>query len=261
MQNKTALVTGANRGLGLSTCRTLAQKGFRVFLTSRNEQAGQRAAAGLSGEGRVEYLPLDVSDDKSIARLEQEIQRRKVWIDVLVNNAGIALRGFDAHIAAKTLDVNFSGALHVTEALLPHMADDSNIVMVSSGLGALSSVSPELQAKFTDPALMRKALVDLMRSFVEAVKLGRHAQDGWPSSAYAVSKVGLNALVRILAPQLQSKNIRINSVCPGWVRTDMGGAGATRSVEEGAASILWAALLEKGGPTGGVFRDGKPISW
>ena len=112
-----------------------------------------------------------------------------------------------------------------------------------------------------DAVPFRERLVALMNRFVDDVAAGRHAAAGWPSSAYRVSKIGLNALTRVLSRELAPRHIRVNSVCPGWVRTDMGGAGAARSVEEGAASVLWAARLGRDGPTGGFFRDGNPVEW
>jgi NAD(P)-dependent dehydrogenase (short-subunit alcohol dehydrogenase family) len=133
-------------------------------------------------------------------------------------------------------------------------------VMVSSGMGELSCLGSALRDRFLDPHLTRDALIALMRAFIEDVEHGRHSKVGWPSSAYAVSKVGMNALVRILAPELAGRKIRVNAVTPGWVRTDMGGTGAPRSVEDGAASIVWAAAAEDG-PTGGFFRDGQQTSW
>jgi NAD(P)-dependent dehydrogenase (short-subunit alcohol dehydrogenase family) len=138
--------------------------------------------------------------------------------------------------------------------------DGGSVVMVSSGLGEVSCLAPLLRKRFVSPGLARDELVALVRSFVRDVETGRHTEAGWPSSAYQVSKVGLNALTRVLARELAPRRVRVNAVCPGWVRTDMGGAGATRSVEDGATSIVWAAALEDG-PTGGFFRDGRPIPW
>jgi NAD(P)-dependent dehydrogenase (short-subunit alcohol dehydrogenase family) len=168
--------------------------------------------------------------------------------------------GFDARVAKTTLDVNFFGAVRVTDTFLPLLRDDANIVMVSSGLGEVSCLSPSLRQRFLDPHLDRDALMVLMRSFIDDVEHSRHSKAGWPSSSYAVSKVGMNAFVRILAPSLMGRRIRVNAVTPGWVRTDMGGKSAPRSLEVGAASIVWAAVLE-GGPTGGFFRDGEPNPW
>jgi NAD(P)-dependent dehydrogenase (short-subunit alcohol dehydrogenase family) len=203
---------------------------------------------------------LDVTNAGSIAKLAAELRRDDIKLAALVNNAAISLDGFNMTVVVRTLETNFFGAMRVTDELLPLCAADAKLVMVSSGLGELSCLSQELQAKFSDPLLTREGLVALMRSFVREVELGRHAQAGWPSSAYRVSKVGLNAFARLLARELGESRIRVNAVCPGWVRTDMGGPGAARSVEQGGASIVWAATLE-GGPTGGFFRDGKAIAF
>jgi carbonyl reductase 1 len=258
---RVALVTGANRGLGRETVRQLARRGFHAILTSRNEADGRAAIRELEKEGlSVEHRPLDVASSEGIEELAGALRHEGTKLHALVNNAGIAMNGFDAEVARKTLEVNFFGARRVTDALLPHVADGGNIVMVSSGMGELSGVAPPLRARFADPALTREALIDLAQSFVRDVKEGRHTQAGWPSSAYRVSKIALNALTRILARELRPRNIRVNAACPGWVRTDMGGPSASRGVEEGAASIVWAALLEDD-TTGGFFRDGKPAAW
>jgi NAD(P)-dependent dehydrogenase (short-subunit alcohol dehydrogenase family) len=261
---RTALVTGANRGLGFETSRQLAALGARVILTSRDPGEARAAAARLGAEGRtVEARALDVTDRASIDTLATSLSREGTRLDALVNNAGVALTGFDADVARRTLAVNFFGALAVTDALAPSMRDGGNVVMVSSGMGELSSVSPALRARLLDAGLTRDELVALLGAFPGDVEARRHRQVGWPSSAYAVSKVGLNALVRLLAPTLAPRRIRVNAVCPGWVRTDMGGRGAPRGVEQGAASIVWGATLEgtSGEPTGGFFRDGRPIAW
>jgi carbonyl reductase 1 len=133
--------------------------------------------------------------------------------------------------------------------------------MVSSGVGELTGFGPELRARFLAADLDRAGLDALAREFVEAVLRGDHGQRGWPSNAYKVSKAAMNALVRVLAPALAKREIAVNAVCPGWVRTDMGGKSAPRSVEKGAGGIVWATTLPPGGPTGGFFRDGKPIPW
>jgi carbonyl reductase 1 len=141
--------------------------------------------------------------------------------------------------------------------------------MVSSGLGELSGVAPALRGAFADPALSREALFALTDRFVAEVASGAYRKSGWPSSAYRVSKIAMNAYVRILARELESprdpRAILVNAACPGWVRTAMGGASAPRSVEAGAKTPLWLALLpvanEAAGPTGGFYRDERPIPW
>ncbi len=262
---RTALVTGANRGLGLETARQLAAGGTRVIVTSRAAAAARAAAQTLAANappGSVVALaaPFDVADADGIAAAADRLREEKTKIDVLVNNAGIAMDGFNAEVARRTIEVNFFGPLRVTEALLPLIPDGGTIVMVSSGMGELSGVDAGLRARFTDAALSRDELAALAREFVADVAAGRHRERGWPSSGYRVSKIALNVLVRVWAPELAARRIIINAVCPGWVRTDMGGRGASRSVEKGAASIVWAATRE-GEPTGGFFRDGRRIDW
>ncbi len=261
-EKPTALVTGANRGLGYETCRQFGKRGYRVLLTSRGEREGQAAAAKLAAEDLdVEYRRLDVEDAASVAALADSLAAERRTLDVLVNNAAVALDGFDATVARRTTDINVLGALRVTDALLPILADGGTIVMVSSGVGELTGFSRELRARVLDKGLTRHGLVALVDAFVRDVAEGTWRDAGWPGSAYKVSKASLNALTRILAAELAPRRIKVNSVCPGWVRTDMGGAHAPRSLGQGAASIVWAAVLEPDGPTGGFFRDGKPIPW
>jgi carbonyl reductase 1 len=257
--SRIAVVTGGNRGLGLETCRQLAEKNLRVVLTARDPAAAEAAARGIDGE--VEARRLDVADPASIAELAEALARDHGNIHVLVNNAAIALRGFDAEVARKTVDVNVIGTRNVTDALRPLLSPPASIVMVSSGVGELAGLPPDLRARFAAPELTRSGLDALIEEFVADVAAGRHGERGWPSSGYKVSKVALNALTRVLARELDGSGILVNAVCPGWVRTDMGGSGADRSVEDGARSIVWAATLEADGPSGGFFRDGAAISW
>lgn len=172
-----------------------------------------------------------------------------------------ALSGFDADRARRTIATNLLGAIAVTDALGPLLEAPASIVMVSSGLGVLAGLSPERRRDFEDPALTRERLVALVEQFVQDVADGTYAAKGWPGSAYRVSKIALNAFTRILARELEGTGIRVNAVCPGWVRTDMGGPEATQSVEEGARGIVWAATLPPQGPSGGFFRDGARVPW
>jgi NAD(P)-dependent dehydrogenase (short-subunit alcohol dehydrogenase family) len=255
---KTAVVTGANQGIGLETARQLVERGYRVIVTSRNAAAGKTAAAGIGAE----YHPLDVTSADDVAVLAADLKREHRTVDVLVNNAGISMHGFNGKVVHDTLAVNFFGALAVTDALLPLIADRGVIVMVSSGMGELGAFSRALRARFLAPDLTREGLVALVNEFVAAVAAGNHEKAGWPSSAYRVSKAALNALARVLARDLAPRGIRVNAVCPGWVRTRMGGSGASRSVEKGAASVIWAATLgDRDTTSGGFFRDGKAIGW
>src|SRR5215212_8936322 len=215
---RVALVSGGNRGIGLEIVRQLAEMGTTVILGSRDEEQGQAAAEGLSGDVVVKQL--DVADEKSIDRLASFVEDELGRLDILVNNAGIAndrdRRGVDADLdrVREALEANLFGAWRLCEVFVPLMQRHGygRIVNISSGMGALNDM-------------------------------------GGGSPAYRVSKTALNALTRIL----------VNSVCPGWVRTEMGGQGASRSVEEGADTPVWAATLPNNGPTGGFFRDRRRI--
>lgn len=254
MSQRVAVVTGANRGIGVAIARELVARGLRVVGTSRSPDG--KAAIEEAG---AEHHLLDVTSDASVERLASDVGE----LDVLVNNAGTSMNGFDANVARETLDTNYFGALRVTERLLPALRDGGRIVMVSSMMGELSSVSPELRARFSSSTLTKAELALLLESFVTDVAAGTHAKRGWPSSCYRVSKVGMNALTRIYARELEGdpRRILVNAASPGWVRTRMGGAGAPRSPEEGARTPVWLALLPGGGPTGGFFHDERAISF
>ncbi len=256
----TALVTGANRGLGLETCIQLKADGFRVILTSRNENEGTAAARKLDPEGKdVLYHQLDITDSGSIATLAKDLPRLASQLDVLVNNAGIGSWGADRRASIRTIETNYFGSRDVTDALLPFIPDGGRVVMVSSGLGELSTLGRDLRPQFADPSLTRPALDSLVSSYLASLEAGETKRSGWPS-AYSVSKVALNSLTRILARELSPRGIRVNAVCPGWVRTDMGGRGATRSVPVGGRSIVLGVMLPNDA-TGGFYRDGKRIDW
>lgn len=257
-----AVVTGGNRGLGLETGRQLAQRGLTVVLASRDPAQGRRAADRLCAQGlSVVTSPLDVTDAASVAALAETLQRDFGVIDVLVNNAGVALEGFSADVARRTLAVNCLGVITVVDHLLPLLSSHGRIVMVSSGMGQSAGLPPALRAEFLDPTLTRARLLELLDAFVQDVEIGQLSRRGWPRNAYQISKAALNSFTRLLARELASTGIRVNAVCPGWVRTDMGGRSAPRSVEEGARGVVWAALLGEDGPSGGFFRDGRPIAW
>ena len=197
---RVALVTGANRGIGREIAGQLAQAGLHVLAAAR--------------EPGAEEILLDVTRKEHIDALTG---RLKSGLDVLVNNAGTSLNGFNADVAKRTLDVNFFGPMNITDALLPRLRKGARIVMVSSGMGELSHVGPQLRKRFENPKLDRIELVDLMQSFLHEVAAGEHEKNGWPSNAYSVSKVGLNALTRVLARELASdtRGILVNAACPG----------------------------------------------
>jgi carbonyl reductase 1 len=225
----TALITGTSRGIGREVARTLAAEGWQVISGVRDPKT---APPGTRAEA------LDVGDPGSIAALAERLRARSERLDALVNNAGVYSG------AAKRLiwDVNLLGPLRLTRALEPLLAPNARVVMVTSGLGRISDQSRSLIERLSNPEL---SLADLERLAGEA------------PGGYGASKAALSALARVFAKELKPRGIMVNAINPGWCRTDMGGSGAPRSVEQGAASVLWGVRLAPGGPTGGVFKDGK----
>ena len=250
---RAALVTGGNRGIGQQVARVLAEQGWDVLVAARDRAKGEAAAARLRREtgGRLKAVELDVTSDDSVAAAATRLRDGAIRLDALVNNAGIygAARGPDG--VARTIETNFFGPLRVTLAMLPLLREGATITNVTSGLGALANLDEPHRRLLADPALTREALVARVHDFV------RDGGRGWGGDAYGVSKAALNALTRVLAAELAPRAIKVNATCPGWVRTDMGGRGAPRSVEEGAASVLFGVTATE---TGGVFRDGARIA-
>lgn len=226
-----AVVTGANRGLGLEVCRQLADLGYATVLAARNLAKGRAAAAELDGSGRVVATQLDVTDEASVHAAAEWVETRFGRCDALVNNAAIHYDTWqqgvtaDLSVVREALETNLLGAWRVALAFLPMLrkAPHGRIVNVTSEGGSLAGMS-----------------------------------GGTP--AYSVSKAALNALTRTLAGELRHTRILVNAICPGWTATDMGGHGG-RPVRDGAASIVWAVTLPADGPTGGFFRDGRPVPW
>lgn len=259
LARRVALVTGATRGIGEAIAHELARHELEVIVSGRDAHQGEKVARELGGAASFEAL--DVTDPKSI---EAIAVRLAGGLDVLVNNAGASFDGFDAAVARRTLDVNFVGMMKLTDRLLPHLRPGARVVMVSSGMGSVSSLGPELQRQVMNPTLDRAGLVAFVDRFVDDVAAGRHAKNGWPSNAYRVSKIAMNAYVRILARELigDPRGVLVNAACPGWVRTAMGGSGAPRSPNEGAKTPSWLALLPPGDArSGGFYRDEKPAEW
>jgi NAD(P)-dependent dehydrogenase (short-subunit alcohol dehydrogenase family) len=228
---RVALVSGANRGIGRDVARLLAARGMTVVLGARDARAGHAATAALQRQRLdVRACQLDVTEPVSVEAAALLIEREIGRLDVLVNNAGVYPAGegasMDMAVAELAWQTNALGAWRLAVATIPLMRRRrwGRIVNVSSEAGSLAS----------------------MGSFM---------------SAYNVSKAALNAVTRVLADDLRGSGILVNSVCPGWVATDMGGPGAPRRPEEGAGSVLWAALLPDDGPTGGFYRNGRPLPW
>ncbi len=243
---KTVLITGGNRGIGQQVARVLATQKWDVLVGARDKAKGDSAVARLRKEtgGRLKVVELDVTSEASIATAAQKLRDGAIVLDALVNNAGV----YGRDEVRTTIATNFFGPLRVTLGMLPLLRAGATITNVTSGLGELSNLDRAHQQLLGDPQLTHEALVAEMTAFAESN--GR----GWGTDAYGVAKAALNALTRILAGELAG--IRVNATCPGWVRTDMGGRNAPRTIEEGAASVLFGVTAKA---TGRVFRDGKAI--
>jgi NAD(P)-dependent dehydrogenase (short-subunit alcohol dehydrogenase family) len=228
--NHVGVVSGGNRGIGLEVVRQLAERGYEVVVGSRDRARGDAAAQSLGYED-LHARQLDVSSAASVDRFSSELRRDFDRVDVLVNNAAISYDTWqtateaDLDVVREALETNLLGAWRLTQALLP--------LLRNSGHGRLVNVSSEA---------------------------GSLASMGGREPAYRTSKAALNALTRMLAAELAGDGILVNAVCPGWTATEMGEHGG-RSVVEGAASVVWAATLDDDGPTGGFFRDGRPLPW
>ncbi len=232
-EQRIALVTGGNRGIGLEVCRQLAQQGTRVILGSRDARKGVAAASQLNSGGlAVETRQLDVANAQSIRECMTWVRKDVGRLDVLVNNAGIMTEEDDAdpleeiEIVRDTMQTNVYGALLLSRLAIPIMKSRryGRIVNLSSGMGSLN----EMGAGYI---------------------------------GYRLSKAGINVVTRVLAAESEGMGILVNSVDPGWVQTSMGGRGASRTVQKGAESVVWLATLPDNGPTGGFFRDRKAIPW
>jgi NAD(P)-dependent dehydrogenase (short-subunit alcohol dehydrogenase family) len=230
--SKVVLITGSNKGIGYEIAKQCGKLGFYVIISGRDDTRMKTALENLQKEKiNADSLLMDISSLESIEKAAIQFTSKKLKIDVLVNNAGINIKGDnqllinDNNILFQTITTNSYGPLFVTKAFLPFIESQGRIVMISSGGGVLNG----------DVA-------------------------GW-SPAYCVSKTLLNSITKQLAYELKDKNISVNAVCPGWVRTDMGGAGATRSVEKGAETPVWLSSEASQDLTGLLFRDKKVISW
>lgn len=229
---KTALVTGANKGIGLAIARELGQMGFHIFLTARSEDRGNAAVDMLRQEGiSTDFVRMDVGDRLSIERALQSVRSKTQHLDVLINNAGILLDQSKGILDISegeirdTINVNALGVLFVTRAFAPLLKRGSRVVNVSSGAGKICG------------------------------GMGQWAP------VYSISKTTENAITIQLAYGLKEKGVLVNAVCPGWVRTDMGGAGASRSISKGAETPVWLATHKGLSQTGKFYRDKKEISW
>eukprot|EP01113_Clastostelium_recurvatum_P025574 TRINITY_DN3077_c0_g1_i2.p1 TRINITY_DN3077_c0_g1~~TRINITY_DN3077_c0_g1_i2.p1 ORF type:complete len:295 (-),score=53.87 TRINITY_DN3077_c0_g1_i2:34-918(-) len=294
MASKVAVVTGANKGIGLAIVRHLllssssssssspsssSSGALHVYLTSRDASLGKKAVEQLSNEddevkrvlahgdddtkATLSYHQLDITDEGSIISMRDYLkEKHSHGIDILINNAGVATKGsnFDADVVKFTLPCNYWGTLKACEHFMPLIKRGGRIVNISSRAGAISKiVKPDLREKFQSKSLTLEQLNDLMRKFENDVASGSYQEEGWPSSAYGVSKIGVTALTRVLAKD--NKDILINACCPGWVRTDMAGPKALLSTDQGAETPVHLALADIGGTTGELWAEKHVISW
>ncbi len=229
---KSVLITGSNRGIGFETARQLGLKGFHVVISGRDQAKISHALKALKKENiSAEILLMDVGSEESVRIAAMDWKKRNQMLDVIINNAAILLKEDHSlleqehEIFSVTLNTNCHGPLRIIRAFLPHLNRPGKIINVSSGGGSM-----------TDPV------------------------GGW-SPAYCASKTLLNALTRQLAYELRSEEISVNALCPGWVRSDMGGRGAPRSLEKGAETPVWLASEVSHKITGKIFRDKKEIEW
>ncbi|WP_242884111.1 SDR family oxidoreductase [Actinomadura litoris] len=224
-----ALVTGGNRGIGREVCRELAEHGHTVLLTARSLEAAAAAAKEIGGD--VVPVRLDVTSEQDVVDAAALVTERHGHLDVLVNNAAITYDTWqgaasaDLEVVRAAAETNLYGPWRLVQELLPLLRESAHprIVNVSSEAASLTNM-------------------------------------GGGTPAYGTTKVALNALTRMLAAELRNDGVLVNAICPGWVATDMGGPGG-RPVAAGAAGIVWAATLPDDGPTGGFFRDGRPLPW
>jgi len=226
---KIVLVTGANRGIGFEVCRQLGELGYHIFLSARDNQKGNEAVEKLRAEKlTVDFIHMNVADEESIKKAVKEFGKRSIKLDVLINNAAILgdseIEKMPTEELMNVLKTNSIGAFIVIREFLPFMDKESRIINVSSGAGALHD-------------------------------MGNYAP------AYSISKATLNAITKQFAAALKRKRIMVNSVCPGWVRTDMGGWSAPRSVKKGTETIVWLATEAPQNKSGLFWRDKKVIDW
>jgi NAD(P)-dependent dehydrogenase (short-subunit alcohol dehydrogenase family) len=229
----TVLITGANRGIGLESARQLVRRGFHVVIAARDEASGRQSAEAINGDdGKATFLPLDVSNSASIRAAASNFATIADHLDVLVNNAGIypdkgrSILALARDQLDQTFQTNTFGPLEVTQAFLRYLrkAKAARVINVSSGYGQLDGLSPD-------------------------------------QPSYCLSKLALNGLTIMLSEALKADRIAVNSMCPDWVRTDMGGPEGDRSVEEGADTIVWLADEAPHSLTGTFFRDREEIKW
>ncbi|KAK1563996.1 carbonyl reductase [Colletotrichum navitas] len=285
--SRIGVVTGANKGIGYAIVRQLALQypksplnngPFLIYLTARDKSRGEQAVSNIQGDADlkqakalsphggatdIKFHQLDISDSSSISNLASFLKKEHPdGIDFVINNAGIAMQGFDLNVVKNTLACNYYGTLEATRAWIPILKPDGRIVNVASISGSLSKYSPEIRQRFLN-AQSVSDVTKLMEEFTAAVEKGTHEKDGWPSAAYAVSKAGEIAMTRAIARELQEKGSKliVNSCHPGYVVTDMTRGGGTKTPDQGAQTPVHLAIADIGGTTGEYWSDEKIAKW
>ncbi|KAK4956412.1 hypothetical protein LTR10_005936 [Elasticomyces elasticus] len=288
-QSRVAAVTGANKGIGLAIVRQLALQypksplksgPFLIYLTARSEERGAEAVKTLEsdqqlkdakvlvkdgGDTTIKFYALDISQTKSIQDFSTFLKKEHPdGVDVVINNAGIAMQGFDANIVQETLHTNYYGTLEATRDLLPLLREGGRMVNVSSMSGKLNKYSDDIRNAFLQAAKTDvPAVTALMEKFKSAVSEGKEKEAGFPSAAYAVSKAGETAFTKVIAMEEAKRNrgVLVNACCPGYVKTDMTRGGGAKTPDEGAQTPVMLALHDIGGKTGGFWQSEKEIEW
>jgi len=271
---KVAVVTGANKGIGYSIVKLLLQSKSQdvVYLTARDEGRGKEAVASLKKIGlEASFHPLDIDSTDSIAQLANYLKKTHGGLDVLINNAGIAYKGssnapFDEQ-AEVTNRTNYFGTLNVCEALVPLLNNGARVVHVSSQVGhnAFAKMAPELQEQFASDSLTISQLSGLINSFISATKQGTHKEQGWPNTAYGVSKAGVTALCTVQQRDYEEEHpgsdVIFSACCPGYCDTDMTSHTGPRPADVGADVAVFLTTLGSDSPKGKFWYDRKVLSW
>ena len=287
-QSRIAIVTGANKGIGLAIVRQLALQypsspfnsgPLLIYLTARDKSRGEAALTDIhndphlakakalkthGGLAQVSYHALDIGDSGSIAAFAEYVEKtHPEGIDSLINNAGVAMSGFNIDVVKGTLGVNYYGTLEMCQRFLPLIKDGGRLVNVASAGGRLGTKYAEpIKQRFLSAETVGD-VTGLMEDFTKAVERGRYKEEGWPGAAYAVSKAGEIGMTRILAREMERKGgkVLVNVCCPGYVRTDMTKGGGSKTVDEGAMTPVLLGIGDIGGKTGQFWQHEKAIQW
>nr|CAB3228058.1 carbonyl reductase [NADPH] 1-like [Phallusia mammillata] len=247
---RVAVVTGANRGIGLAIVKSLAAKfDGTVYLTARDHSKGNEAVNQIRNEGlSIKFHQLDIDDHASIKTLHEYLQSEYGGLDVLINNAGIKMKDDQASKARPVINTNFFGTLAISKTVLPIIKPNGRVVNIAGFISAMAmkKCSADLQKEFRSEDITEDQLIKHMEEFVTLAEQGKHVQSGYADMPYGVSKIGVAVVSKILAKQLQNmgkKDVLLNSCCPGWVHTDMGGPKAPKTPKQGAETPVYLALL------------------